>query len=340
MAPHGSGRRRSAFTLIELLVVIAIIGVLIALLLPAVQKVREAANRMKCTNNIKQITLAFHTYHDVYGQFPPPCKQTVPPNAAFVADGRDPWWGATWAILIMPYIEQNNLYVKYDMSAGQFSAKNTPVVSMILNNFACPSDSPPDTFSNANNLVFVMARGSYGTNNGAGRGRNNNVFNKSYRRGLGHARQQWGARIADVLDGTSNTIAASELIHGIAKNDDSFGAWGYAGATSITPYNDVAGNNYAANAIPTAPNIQTPNCNAKLNGCKSYTPHCDNNKTGVDPIWGCEDSDFATGARSRHPGGVNVGMVDGGVRFVADSINATVWLELFTIQGGEVLPNF
>src|SRR5438094_8550678 len=124
------GRRR-AFTLIELLVVIAIIGILIGLLLPAVQKVREAANRMSCTKNMKQICLALHGYNDTYQQFPPAAKATTPPRPGwdFVANSNarglcspsaNPKWtidcyGPSWMILILPYIEQGNLYSQYNM---------------------------------------------------------------------------------------------------------------------------------------------------------------------------------------------------------------------------------
>jgi prepilin-type processing-associated H-X9-DG protein len=143
-------------------------------------------------------------------------------------------------------------------------------------------------------------------------------------------------------DGTSNTLAVAELLVHPRVDDNSFGVWGYPGCAYITGYNDqgAAGNNYAAGTVPAAADIQTPNCDARLNGCKSYTPHCDNGFTGVDPVYGCEDSNAGNAARSRHSGGVNVALGDGSIRFVSNSINAQTWLFLFTVQGGEPLSNF
>ena len=86
---------------------------------------------------------------------------------------------------------------------------------------------------------------------------------------------------------------------------------------------------------PPAENVQTPNCDARQNRCKSWTPYCDNNHTGVDPIYGCEDSDHATHAGSRHAGGVNACMGDGSVRFFSNTIDPLLWYSLFTIAGGE-----
>ena len=129
----------------------------------------------------------------------------------------------------------------------------------------------------------------------------------------------------------------TELIVSIEPNDDTFGVWALAGANIITAYNDYTD---PGSIPPPATNIQVPNCDARLSYCKSYTPYCDNNHTGVDPIFGCEDSDHASGARSRHTGGVNAAFLDGSVRFITTSVDPLTWYGLFTVAGGEVLGNF
>src|ERR1700694_1311671 len=135
-----NAQRRTAFTLIELLVVIAIIAILIGLLVPAVQKVREAASRLTCSNNLKQIGLAFHNYHGVRGSFPPGFA-----SQAATVDGpsRGPGWG--WGAHLLPYLEQSGLYNKIDFTKDIAHPANAQARVASMSIFLCPSDSPSPT---------------------------------------------------------------------------------------------------------------------------------------------------------------------------------------------------
>jgi prepilin-type N-terminal cleavage/methylation domain-containing protein/prepilin-type processing-associated H-X9-DG protein len=340
--------RRQAFTLIELLVVIAIIAILIGLLVPAVQKVREAAARAQCQNNLKQLGLALQNYHDTNKTFPPAVADTIPPllpGPGTNTNPRDPNWGATWQVLILPFIEQDPLFKQYDPKLGAHANSKTTAAptSRSVPVYLCPSDTRAPNLVNPNALNLDMARGNYGINGGNGLGQNNNVYNNAHRKGLTHLRQRYRATMADVSDGTSNTIAVSELLVRVTPGDGSHGVWGYPGAAYITGYNDqgAVGNNYANNNLPATNHIQTPNCDARLYPCASFTPHCDNNLTppggsNLDPVYGCDENAPGNAARSRHSGGVNVALVDGSVRFVSDNVNPLTWLAAFSVGGREV----
>jgi prepilin-type N-terminal cleavage/methylation domain-containing protein len=182
-------RRRSAFTLIELLVVIAIIAILIGLLLPAVQKVREAAARLQCQNNLKQIGLGLHNYHSAYGAFPP---------------GSNPK-GFTVVTQLLPFMEQGNIYNQIDLTASANSPANAGPTGMTIKILLCPSDRTNQT-----------PPGQGGNNYFANYGTEPQFFqNSSVANGVFALREaSGGVRLTDVTDGTSNTAAFSELRKG------------------------------------------------------------------------------------------------------------------------------
>ena len=198
---HIGPRKHGAFTLIELLVVIAIIAVLIGLLLPAVQRVREAANRIKCSNNLKQMGLALHNYVDSYGRFPP----------AYAAADVDPGWG--WGSILLPFLEQTPLYGALAVPTRIFGdgqnpalpvTNTSPLTQLPLPLFRCPSDTGPDLNSFRLNFAMSNYRAVAGATDYA-------IFTANQDTG-GVLFQNSKIRITDITDGTSNTLALGECI--------------------------------------------------------------------------------------------------------------------------------
>jgi prepilin-type N-terminal cleavage/methylation domain-containing protein/prepilin-type processing-associated H-X9-DG protein len=197
-------RRRTGFTLIELLVVIAIIAILIGLLLPAVQKVREAANRTKCANNLKQIVIGLHNYSNVNGPFPP-AYQNKPAN---LLDFR-PGWG--WGTLILPYVEQDALYSQLNVDTTLFGNGSNPagptaVTARPVKLYRCPSDNGPDQNDFRNNFGTANYRAVCGKDDAGG------LFVTNADRG-GVMFQNSKIRPLDVTDGLSNTVVIGECIY-------------------------------------------------------------------------------------------------------------------------------
>lgn len=309
--------RKSGFTLIELLVVIAIIAILIGLLLPAVQKVREASNRMSCSNNLKQLGLAMHNYHTTHEALIP----IMGPSGCC--------WG-TWTILILPFIEQTAAYDLYEnwggsdtvssgfpkvSGAGSFprysSAPNTTnVTSRRYKTFTCPSDQNNSPMG-ITNMNYVVNGGNGGTGGGSGPA----PTPAGYTRMPGMfdgAKLTQKIRLTDVSDGLTNTIMFGEVLQGQGNDLRGFAWWGDASAFS-TYYPP----NTTANDL-------------------IYTATFCNNLPAIGlPCSGAGGGHFS--ARSRHSGGVGVAMGDASVRFVTNSIASIVWMNLGPINDGAVI---
>jgi len=318
-------RKQRGFTLIELLVVIAIIAILIALLLPAVQQAREAARRTQCRNNMKQLGLAFHNYHDVHLRLPPGCVFQA--GGAAPEAGRDAGWGATWAVQILPFIDQAPLYNTYDFDLPARSINANAATSplrAILPGMSCPSHQTITGLLTQDFNGFV--KGTYAASIGSGSTLTIADFNNQARRGAFSAVGQWGAKIRDITDGTSNVIIAAEIVAHPTRTDDDKGAWGWCTGALF------AGRNTNG--------ILTPNSST----ARDRTPYASNDTSNFNfniqnsP----DDTNAGSGqaARSFHEGGVHTLLGDGAVRFISENIDQTTYLNLLAIQDGNIIGEY
>jgi prepilin-type N-terminal cleavage/methylation domain-containing protein/prepilin-type processing-associated H-X9-DG protein len=310
-SPRPLGRRpRRGFTLIELLVVIAIIAILVALLLPAVQQAREAARRASCRNNLRQIGLALHNYHDAYKMFPSGWVGARPGQGHVVYGGNGFGWGA----MILPQLEQAPLYNQINFRASIIDATGTPsnlsLIKTLLPVYFCPSDPKPaawtinDATSGAplaelatTNYVGLFGPEDYDNCAAAGPG--------FQCKGSGVFYHNSSVRIRDILDGTSGTMMVGE--HRTIGQRGFYTTW-----SGVVPGGE--------DAI------------ARVLGVTDHTPNSNNESTpGALHI-----DDFS----SYHPGGVHFIFADGHVQFIAENINPAVFQALSTIHGNEVVGEF
>jgi prepilin-type N-terminal cleavage/methylation domain-containing protein/prepilin-type processing-associated H-X9-DG protein len=317
--------KRHAFTLIELLVVIAIIAILIALLVPAVQKVREAAARTQCVNNLKQIGLSIHNFESTNKSFPVGCL-SAPYSSGTTASN------ATALVQLLPYLEQANLYNKANLNQGMQSAANDPsVTTQEVGLFLCPSDGQSGRVANygrCNYLASIGADARCGNTNGATGG----AFNRPA--GTTTPGAAKGFKIAHFTDGTSNTSAYSEIKRGPCTGTTPADLMVY-GVTTIS-----------STTTPTGCNATTATAfsyagGEYFRGSVMWTAFYNHTTTPNDTsTFSCVDGSLLTGhmpARSYHSGGVNVLFCDGTVRFVANSIAIAAWRAIGTRAGNEVV---
>lgn len=305
------------FTLVELLVVIAIIGVLIGLLLPAVQAAREAARRAQCSNNMKQLGLAMHNYHSSHQVFPYNFRGE---GESWSYHRRDCWFQR-----ILPYIEQQPLYDKYESTPGLYIHQDLPldIVGVPVMSVCCPSDPDSPNVGGAASKPafqgnFMVCVGDASTTASP---RSATEVATPYT-GIFYGYSK--TRFADITDGTANTLMISEgITRPVSGTLNSWGdAGGYWGSSSH------GGTAFTALEPPNTPRedfIHTcKNVNVPRSPCRS----------------GAVVGERIVFARSYHPGGVNVAMADASVRFISETINLTTFRGLSTRAGGEVLGEF
>jgi prepilin-type N-terminal cleavage/methylation domain-containing protein/prepilin-type processing-associated H-X9-DG protein len=299
--------RRSGFTLIELLVVIAIIAVLIALLVPAVQKVREAAARLQCKNNLKQLGLAFHSYHGVSKCFPAGFNSTT---VSVDGPSLGPGWG--WGTYLLPYLEQGNLLSQIDFTKDIAHASNAQARVTSLSVFRCPSDNPPGpTFTVKNiggtaicDVAFANYVGMAGVYEVSG-------YPDTSNGSPGVLLRNSKVRVTDITDGSSNTLFVGER----ASRQSPMTTWVGAVTNASVPQTNNPALGLEAEGVLVLTNSGTI--------AEGRVPN--------NPLEHVEDTN------SPHPGGVNWLFGDGTVRGISNTISPTAWIGLTTRAGGETV---
>ncbi|MCI0360682.1 MAG: DUF1559 domain-containing protein [Planctomycetaceae bacterium] len=340
-------RRRAAFTLVELLVVIAIIGVLVALLLPAVQAAREAARRTQCTNNLKQMGIGAHNFHDTFNKLPYNYQKV----------GTNVWESQSAHYFILPFIEQKPLYDQFQIpvtclpgdrngvgDAAMWSANRNGPMMVRINTYVCPS-APRAPAPNATQDGWGGPGSNYGWSQGS---RVETIWAGNNLNGMIAYEAERGFR--DTIDGLSNTLLASEFLSGTGQN-----------SPAKYPFNVFYSSNGLFNAVvdkdfPTQAELTAIGTAAKSGPSKGnngtlwawYAAGQSTLTTSAPPNWsfptaggdccpgGAHDWDRGIfPARSMHPGGVNAVLGDGSVRFVANTVDLLTWQRVGNRQDGQ-----
>lgn len=322
--------RRPGFTLVELLVVIAIIAMLVTLLLPAVNAAREAARRMQCSNNIRQLGLALHNYHGAHGEFPPgsigrnPGHANTPYDLSYaVANGlqRTPFF-----VHIYPFLEESNIYDAYDFERSTISQATDPnsPITKSLATMSCPSDTPQVGYA-CDGGNSLDAKGNYGLNWGA----LNFVAQASFVLNNAECKSapakcpaapfhlEFGAKFSKITDGTSHTLCMMEMLQAPAPRGGPCDRRGRI-------WNDDTGT-YQLMARDT-PNSAAPDHSRCVSQPQLNLPCVDD--------WSNPNNVYMI-SRSSHPGGVNVLLCDGSCHFVSEGIDLLTWQALSTMRGEE-----
>lgn len=293
--------RNQGFTLVELLVVIAIIGILIALLLPAIQAAREAARRMSCANNLKQIALAIHNYHSTHQVFPPGGITRVPAGNCELVGNEATDAGAPWSVMILPYLEDDARLKTYDFrksfapvnansGAGNFSVQFQPNLK-----YHCPSD--PNSTADSPNTNYYACQGGGGTPLCHG----NTLLRAVFHNGIFFNNSS--VRIAQVTDGSSNVLLVGETRYCPHKLSPDYPTWHTSWDSGLRIY-------------PTVDLSWPSGLCAAMQGINSST---------LDPAKAYPRSEAPSTFGSRHPGGCHFALADGSVRFLSETIDLSLY---------------
>ena len=320
-----SHKTKSAFTLVELLVVIAIIGILVGLLMPAVQAARESARRAHCTDNLKQLGLAFHNYHDTLGQFPP--AYVIQPggggnNGSPDPQTRDAGPGWAWGMLLLPYMEQQPLHDSFNKSLPCWNSANAVPARTVLNGFLCPSASgersPMKVINSSGSVLATFGRSHYVANVGQEEPWGTTL--DDYQSVAdGPLYRNSPTRTADVTDGLSNTVFLGEH-HPVLSSKTWVGVVPGA-AVCPTPRYAFSDCDHAATLVQVhsgpasdeVPRVIHPPNSPLCHVCQMF---------------------------AQHPGGCQVLLGDGSVRFVSEYINQLTWAALASRAMGEVVGDY
>ena len=313
-------RTPKAFTLIELLVVIAIIGTLIGLLLPAVQKVREAGKRMECINNLKQMAKALHNYYDTNNRFPLSGTANI---------------SHSWNVFILPYMEQENIFKQYSMAQNWFDPINNKVTQTQMKTFICPS-SPEDknrpALDNKNSNAAISDYTAptrvtdefmlFSLNNGK------KVAQTPFPSNLAVMnRQGIGTSIKEIIDGTSNSFLVYES-GGKPKHYISGKTIGQQDVDSVTK----CGNTSVKNGIVSGAAWADYGTGSPVHGFNKDGTFC-----SEACVMNCTNNQEAY---SFHSGGMNASFADGSVRYINEDISIVTFCALVTMAGGEVISDY
>lgn len=302
--------KRRGFSLLELLAVIAVIGLLIALLVPAVQQVRETARKTQCRNNLRQMGLALEGYHDLFRTYPPAAIR----NAGDENNGRDRP-RSTWTISLLPHLEAASLYQKFDASLGTDQPANSLVRQTAMPIYRCATDTGADVQFEPR-LGITYQRGNYGANFGAGSWGTDDWRQKRYRGVMG---QNAALKHAEMTDGASQTVSVAELRIQASPRDNR-GVWAFPAPGSASVGLDCDSRCRSING----------------DSGSDWIPFCDPVAHGLQCAFQ-NDADSNAGPRSQHAQGAHLLFCDGSVRFVAQEIDQFLLNAAFTSQNQETV---